>query len=77
MKSKVVGLHNPVYIDSQNGVCTTLLPPNADCNDEHSKQKRKSTRDRRDHNALANIKTAIMLFVVLLFAYARKLLSLY
>ena len=49
---------------NQNGVCTTLLPPNADCNDEHSKQKRKSTRDRRDHNALANIKTAIMLFVV-------------
>lgn len=48
---------------NQNGVTTTLLSLNSENGDEDS-HKRKSTRERRDHNHLANIKTAIMLFVV-------------
>lgn len=47
---------------NENGVSTTLLPP--DHQEEQVRRQRKSVREKRDHNALANIKTALMLFVV-------------
>ncbi|CAC5386430.1 unnamed protein product [Mytilus coruscus] len=55
--------HHPTKVEvNENGVSTTLLPP--DHQDEQMRQQRKSVREKRDHNALANIKTALMLFVV-------------
>ncbi|XP_052082840.1 orexin receptor type 2-like [Mytilus californianus] len=55
-------LHPTKVEVNENGVSTTLLPP--DHQDEQMRQQRKSVREKRDHNALANIKTAVMLFVV-------------
>lgn len=49
---------------NENGVSTSLVPSQAAENNHHDEPNKKSVRERRDHNALANIKTAVMLFVV-------------
>lgn len=49
---------------NENGVVTSVLSTQMVDNSHQNEPSKKSVRDRRDHNALANIKTAVMLFVV-------------